>query len=66
MAAYGRFIRLGKQALKEDNKEAIEDLKKRFGDVPGLWEQIVKEYEAENKTVKKAPVKKVKKAKKDD
>ncbi len=66
MAAYGRFIRLGKQALKEDNKEAIEDLKKRFGHVPGLWEQIVKEYEAEKKPAKKAPAKKVKKAKKDD
>lgn len=53
MAAYGRFIRLGKQALKEDNKEAIEDLKKRFGHVPGLWEQIVKEYEAEKKPAKR-------------
>ena len=66
MAAYGRFIRLGKQALKEDNKEAIQDLKKRFGDVPGLWEQIVKEYEEENKPAKKAPAKKAKKAKKDE
>ena len=66
MAAYGRFIRLGKQALKENNKEAIEDLKKRFGHVPGLWEQIVKEYEEENKPAKKAPAKRVKKAKKDE
>ena len=66
MAAYGRFIRLGKQALKEDNKEAIEDLKKRLSDAPGLWEQIVKEYEEENKPAKKAPVKKAKKAKKDE
>ena len=66
MAAYGRFIRLGKQALKEDNKEAIEDLKKRFGHFPGLWEQIVKEYESENKPAKKAPAKKAKKAKKDE
>ena len=66
MAAYGRFIRLGKQALKEDNKEAIEDLKKRFGHVPGLWEQIVKEHEEENKPSKKAPAKKAKKAKKDE
>tara|TARA_E500000318_G_C3489991_1_gene183930 strand:+ start:133 stop:333 length:201 start_codon:yes stop_codon:yes gene_type:complete len=66
MAAYGRFIRLGKQALREDNKEAIEDLKKRFSHVPGLWEQVLKELEAEKKPAKKAPVKKVKKAKKDD
>ena len=63
MAAYGRFIRLGKQALKEDNKEAIEDLKKRFGHVPGFWEQIVKEHEAENKPAKKAPAKRAKKVK---
>ena len=63
MAAYGRFIRLGKQALKEDNKEAIQDLKKRFGHVPGFWEQVVKEYEEENKTAKKAPAKKAKKVK---
>ena len=66
MAAYGRFIRLGKQALKEDNKEAIEDLKKRFGHVSGFWEQVLKEYEEENKPAKKAPAKKAKKAKKDE
>ena len=73
MAAYGRLIRLAKQALKENNKEAIEDLKKRLspgsrgrGPAPGLWEQAVKEHEAENKPAKKAPTKKAKKAKKDE
>ena len=66
MPSYERWIRRAKNALKENKKEVAEDIKNRLSHTPGLWEQIVKEYEAEKKPAKKAPAKKVKKAKKDD
>ena len=58
MPSYMRWFRLGKEALKEKNEEAIEDIKKRLSPVPGLWEQIVMEYKQENQPPKKVVTRK--------
>jgi len=66
MPSYEKWIRRAKNALKENKKEVAEDIKNRLSHTPELWERVLKELEAEKKPAKKAPVKKEKKAKKDD
>lgn len=66
MPSYERWIRRAKQALKDKNEKLAETIKNNLSHTPELWERVLKELEAEKKPAKKAPVKKEKKAKKDD
>ena len=66
MPSYERWIRRAKQALKDKNEKLVETIKNNLSHTPALWERVLRELEEEKKPVKKAPAKKVKKAKKDE